>query len=378
MINQVKKLISEGNLYFEDGYLTSKGISESQFFNIFPIEDYSSSEFQSSSNTGTCKVDELGFYFENYHDLFKEVENCLDKFPFEEVYIVDVGFKNVTNFVRFYAGWLELLLLVSDHQYPIDHFSSSKAYILVEKNGKRTSTVFTVSPDQIPPEELEIFLDKISDPNRLLKSCLADDAHQGERLSTMKSSLAELLGVDNWTFIDLMTSADSLLSLFHTNYETYLRSFSFDEFIKNLEDDVGEFIKKVEEQIQSFYVQALAVPGAVILASALRGAEGSISLALVFSAGLALILVFMSLKSKKSFIDRVKENTLTKLSIYKDRTTDIDNTYVKETIAEKVTSAIGSVEQTSKDSKDEIDKIRDVIIALIFIYCICAIVFGRL
>jgi|GEM_PF-3312448 len=86
----------------------------------------------------------------------------------------------------------------------------------------------------------------------------------------------------------------------------------------------------------------------------------------------------MSLKSKKSFINRVKENTLTKLSIYKDRTADIDNTYVKETIADKVSSAIGSVEKTSEDSKDEIDKIRDVIIALILIYFICATVFGRL
>jgi len=274
MTDQIHKLISDGSLYFEDGYITSEGIDKDQFFNIFPVESYSSSEFQTSSNTGTCEVDELGFYFESYHKLFEEVEENLSEFPFKEVYIANVGQKDVTNFVRFYASWLELLLLISDHQYPIDNLSSSKAYIFVEKNGKRKSTVFTVSPDQIPSEELEIFLDKISDPNSLLQSCLADDAHQGERLSTMKSSLVELLGVDKWTFIDLMTSADSLLSLFHTNYETYLRSFSFDEFIKNLEDDVGEFIKKVEEQIQSFYVQALAVPGAVILASAFRGAEG--------------------------------------------------------------------------------------------------------
>ena len=144
-----------------------------------------------------------------------------------------------------------------------------------------------------------------------------------------------------------------------------------------MEEDVGDFINKVEEQIQGFYMQALAVPGAVILASALRGAEKSVSLALIFSASLALLLVFRSLISKKKFIKRIAENTQTKLQLYKSRTADINNNFAKSIISEKIEAAMTSVTETEKDSIKDIRNLRDIIISVIAMYLICATVFWK-
>ena len=206
---------------------------------------------------------------------------------------------------------------------------------------------------------------------------LQQDAHQREKLSTMKTTLITLIDEKKMQFVDFLESGESLLNLFHINYEMYLKSFSFDDFIRDLEDDVGDFINKVEEQIQGYYVQSLAVPGAVILASALRGAEKNVSLALVFSALLALILVFRSLISKRKFINRIAENTQTKLEIYEKRTEEISNSFAKETIAEKIIVAKESVEDTRTDNVRDVESVRDIIIVLIGLYFISAIVFWK-
>ena len=124
-------------------------------------------------------------------------------------------------------------------------------------------------------------------------------------------------------------------------------------------------------------MQALAVPGAVILASALRGAEKSISLALIFSASLALILVFRSLLSKKKFINRISNNTQEKLELYQRRTSDIENNFAKIAISEKIYSAVSSVIETEKDSIKDIENLRDIIVSVIALYFVCSIVFYK-
>lgn len=373
---EIKELFANGTLFFDGKYFTSKGLSDKKFESLFPSAEYKTFDF--TGQTGTVDVSEVDFIFEDYHDLIKQVEISDDYKLFQnEVILITKGLVKIGQFAEYYKKWMDIFDKVSDHQYQINPSCLAKTYIFIEKKSVNASTLLTIDIDQISEERIEKFVESISNPISLLDSCLQEDAHQGEKISTLKTSIVNIVEERQLSFIDLLGLAEELLNTFHTNYETYLRSFSFEEFIKDLEDDVGNFINKVEEQIQGFYVQALAVPGAVILASALRGAEKSISLALLFSTVLALIIVFSSLKSKTKFIVHITENTLTKLNIYQRRTSDIENSCARQTISEKIKVAVDSVKDTSEDSKREIENLRDIIIVLIAFYAISSVLLGN-
>jgi hypothetical protein len=376
----IKTLIKTEQLVVQDTFLTSKNLPPHEFTELFPTSSYPSADFEVQTGTGTVNVNDLDFIFDSYYDLFKEVAGK-NKNPISSEVIIlpdKREFVDLGDFAEFYRLWIELLEKVSEHQYLLDSSEINRAYIFVHKESLNLSSVLNIELNQVNGDELAALITSISNPKLLLESCLQEDAHQLEKLSMMKTSIVELIDKHGFSFLELFASAENLLNTFHKNYETYLRSFSFEEFIKDLEDDVGNFISKVEEQIQGFYVQALAVPGAVILASALRGAEKNISLALIFSTVLALILVFRSLKSKTVFITRITTNTLTKLTIYQRRTVDIANAFAKDTITEKIEAAVSSVNRTSEESKKEICELGDIIIGLLAIYTISAIVFWKL
>jgi hypothetical protein len=378
-IQVVKELFDEKKLTIQDGFLTSNNLSKEKFDELFPVTKYASSEFDSKNLEGTVDVVDVNYILDDYHELFNKAACKALNLEYPKVIILSHGIKfiDVSDFAKFYSQWIELIGKVSDHQYPLGQRKLDCAYIFVNQDTLNRSTVLNIEIDKIPSRELEKLSKSISDPSLLLESCLQEDAHQNEKISMMKTSIVELIENNHKSIVELFSSTENLLNNFHKNYETYLRSFSFEDFIKDLEEDVGNFVSKVEEQIQGFYIQALAVPGAVILASALRGVEKNISLALVFSTVLALTIVFRSLKSKITFIDRITKNTLTKLDIYQRRTCDISNDFAKETISEKIAVAIKSVNDTSLESKLEIEKLRDIIIGLICMYAISALVFFK-
>lgn len=376
MINVSSKIFdyyADGKLYIDSECLCSKEITEAEFEVLFPASDYNSKEF--AYGEGSVKYEQVDFIFKDVYELIKKVTECeyknINNFP-KEIISIDSGVHKLNNFPENYKDWMSLLLKLANHSYKSPH----QIFVFIEKNSSGTSTVLDVKINDFEKSKILYLIDNISSPKSLLDSCSDQDVHQGERLSTMKTSLTELINKKGFNLIELLCSSEVLLETYHKIYETYLRSFSFDEFIKDLEDDVGSFIDKVEEQIQGFYVQALAVPGAVILASAFRGVEKGISISLLFSTFLAITIVFASLKSKIKFIERIKKNTLSKLKIYHKRTDGIGNQAAKDSILEKINEAISSVNKTSKDNKRDIYKMRDTIIALGIMYIIAATVFG--
>ncbi|MCU4674297.1 hypothetical protein N7931_01515 [Catenovulum sp. 2E275] len=378
MSNIIRQILNENKFEIDDAYVTFHGINQLEFENLFPIAEYPSRDYNAQSCRGSLSLDEIDFIFSDYHELFTRIESGNIEAIYEEVYIDHHGIVKMSNLPNFYVRWLELLALLADHNYQQDKMSNAQTFIFVENTERSTSTVIEVDLSKVSEGALSALSSAIGDPTLLLESCRQEDTHQNERLSVMKSTIIRCFESNDKCFTELFANSDSILNSFHRNYETYIRSFSFEEFIKDLEDDVGDFIKKVEEQIQNFYVQSLAVPGAVILSSALRGAEKSISLALIFSTFLALVLVFKALKSKMKFIDRITENTLTKLNLYQKRTEDIRNSFAQTTISEKIKDAENSVNTTSKESKDDICNLRDIIIFLIAMYLVCAAIFFRL
>jgi hypothetical protein len=376
---EIIECYAKGAFNFEGNYFTSVDLSKEKFNILFPIDIYPSSDF--TNGIGTVDIEDINFIFKDFHTLIEYIEchdlkiigNSYNKVILDSYGIIELG-----EFAQHYKEWIQIFDEIADHQYPVNDLSSGRNYIFIEKNDDKNSTVLSMNIDNISEKDIYKLIKSISSPKLLLKSCLQKDAHQGEKRATLKSSLLKMIRNKNISLIEILSLGETLLNTFHKNYETYLRSFSFEDFIKDLEDDVGDFISKVEEQIQGFYVQALAVPGAVILASAFRGADKGISVALLFSTVLALTIVFSSLKSKTKFITRVADNTLTKLSIYKKRTADIKNTFAQQTILEKINAAIKSVEDTAEDCKREIQKLKNFIIVLVSTYVIVAILFEKI
>ncbi|HAA97368.1 hypothetical protein [Alteromonas macleodii] len=375
----LKQFFCEGKLFVNGDFLTSKELEEEKFKQLFSSINHQSYHFDVNSNVGTVSVEELDFIYEDFHDLLESALSYNEGAYPDEVIILSAGnsFVKVDDFMKNINGWFEFFRMTADHFFSNDREERSFSYVFIDHRSNKSSTVVTFNPADICSSVIEGLVDSITDPSKLLKSLNKNDAHKGEKLSTMRVSIIDMVKNNGLCFVDFLEFGEELLNKFHINYETYLKSFSFEDFVKDLEEDVGDFINKVEEQIQGFYMQALAVPGAVILASALRGAEKSVSLALIFSASLALLLVFRSLISKKKFIKRIAENTQTKLQLYKSRTADINNNFAKSIISEKIEAAMTSVTETEKDSIKDIRNLRDIIISVIAMYLICATVFWK-
>jgi hypothetical protein len=369
--SKVKELFTKGELFFDENFLASSNISEEEFSILFPLSKYSTQEFLNDQGSVDCE--QIDYIFKDLYEFITHIVTG-DRVDFpQEIILIDRGLYPVGEFAQYFKDWMIFFDMLACHQY-LDPY---KTYVFIEKKTINTSTVLQIKINDFSQLELDELINMMSSPSLLLDSCLVQDAHQGERLATMKASLTSLLTDKKINLFKLLCSAEKLLETYHKNYETYLRSFSFEEFIKDLEDDVSGFINKVEEQIQGFYVQALAVPGAVILSSALRGADKGISLSLIFSAFLAVIIVFTSLNSKTKFINRITENTLKKLNIYQKRTDDIENSSAKEIISEKINDAINSVKNTCMESKQDIFKMRDIIIAMGAMYLIAIVLTGQ-
>lgn len=375
---EIKDIFLHGKFNLEEGYLEVKNIHEQDFYNAFPKEKYESSLYEKRHQLGSVKVEDIDFIFDDYHQLIRFISSNNEAKTYKEVVVLSQSLNLIyieTQCINF-NKWIEFFDFISVHKYPKSDRNDSWAYIFFDKKSKKTSTVLDFDIGEYSEDEIREAFTNISDPSLLLNSVLQEDAHQGEKKSIMRASLIQMEDENNTGFLEFIQLSDKLLNLFHVNYETYLRSFSFEDFIKELEEDVGDFINKIEEQIQGFYIQALAVPGAVILASALRVANKSLNLALIFSTLLAFFILYRSMTAKKKFIKRMAENTITRLEIYEQRSSEINNSYAKDAISEKVKSAKNSIITCKKDSLRDIKGLVEKTVCIFIMYIISAVVFN--
>ena len=371
LLSYIDTCVRNKTAKLDQGYLVFS-VPETDVVSFFSTSTHPSYKYNQRRKEATIAYAEISQFYVSPNAFFKKIQT--KKVCDSEIYIYQQGIFEVEDFKNSYYAWLDLFKLLSEFDFE-NETTKASTYIFVSKEGTTESINSCIN--EISPEELINLLEHISNPLRLLTTSIQEDAHKGEKQSVLKTSLITFVKIDNKSIIELMCSAENLSNLYHQNYETYLRSFSFDDFITDLEDDTREYINKIEEQIQSFYVQALAIPGAVILASAFRTAEKSISLALIFGTILAFILMLSSLNTKKNFINRIQSNTLDKLDIYLKRLGDIDNEYAKSSIREKIELSRSSVDSVSTETKNKMDWIRDIVIAIFCMYVITSIVLGH-
>ena len=170
MFSRVKSLFDSGQLFVEDEFLTSRGLSFDEFNEIFPKDDYSSFDYVEKSKTGTVKISQLDFIFFDYHELFS---NVICKLPVsEEVLILSdqKDFIALGETVNFFNGWLEFFEELSDHAYPKRSEDYSKTFIFIDKGGKNNSSLISLDLGELSSSRLKNLIKNITSPILLLES----------------------------------------------------------------------------------------------------------------------------------------------------------------------------------------------------------------
>lgn len=308
-------------------------VSEQLMDNI--CEYYPAARFDKRNQEVTFDAEECDWFSVNYNQLLsKLIKGNEIK---QGIHFIGANKRIYDNvlFSNHIKNWLRLFEKLSQK---VLHGDGELSFVLMPKDGTKSSvSIISIRPSY-DESELSDYFDEISNPDNLLNLIEADDAHREERKSTLVATIGEIANNCEHDFIELTTKNEQLSAAFHANYEVYLRSFSFNEFSKELEDDIQDYTSKVSEQVHSFHLQALAVPGAVILASAVRSASASTegNFAVFFSASIALTIVIFSLFNKIFFITEIANNAVHKLELYIQQAEKIGSEQVKENIQKRI------------------------------------------
>lgn len=298
-------------------------------------EYYPKAKFDKRSQEVTFDAEECDWFSVNYNHLLRKLTKGYE--IKQGIHFIGSNkriYENV-SFSSHIKNWFRLFEKLSQKVLNGD---DELSFVLMPKDGSKSSvSIISIKPSY-DESELSDYFDKISNPDNLLNLIEADDAHREERKSTLVATIGEIANNCEHDFIELTTKNEELSAAFHVNYEVYLRSFSFNEFSKELEDDIQDYTSKVSEQVHSFHLQALAVPGAVILASAVRSASASTEgiFAIFFSASIALTIVMFSLFNKIFFIKEIANNADHKLELYVQQAEKIGLEQVKENIQNRI------------------------------------------
>jgi len=174
--------------------------------------------------------------------------------------------------------WKELLTSLSDH---CDN-NQIIMFISNDKGGKKI--------------EMPVFLnnsglDELDDPVLIYESALQlkgwldiKDAHEKERLSVMRTALAEVIDTlsdSNDIFLSLMKKAKNLLNKYDELYDIYTKRFSINKILNELDEKSLEYTSKINEYISSSQNKALTIPGALIAVGALAKVGGLLEGAII-------------------------------------------------------------------------------------------------
>lgn len=238
--------------------------------------------------------------------------------------------------------WKELLSVLSDH---CDN-NQIIIFISNDKGGKKI--------------ELPVFLnfsglDELDDPVLVFESALKlkgwldiKDAHEKERLSVMRTALAEVIDTlsdSNSIFLSLMKKAKNLLNKYDELYDIYTKRFSINKILNELDEKSLEYTSKINEYISSSQNKALTIPGALIAVGALAKVGGLLEGAIILG-GLWMI----------------KRVTVTANDIYRDSFSSLEkrleNAFRKYLRFDEGKEIRENAIEIEADIRDKVDKAR--------------------
>ncbi len=174
-----------------------------------------------------------------------------------------------------------------------DHIQNENAVIFITSDTGLSKFEISTSVDFKELQKITNPTNKLEEIIKLQNLLNIDDPHKKERISVMRSSIAEFINITlNKTniFLDLIKKSSLLPSKYDDLYDIYMRRFSVNKILNELDEKSIEFTSKINEFISSSQTKAITMPGALIAVGALAKVGGVLEAALILG-GLWMIRI---------------------------------------------------------------------------------------
>lgn len=197
----------------------------------------------------------------------------------------------------------------------------------------------------LKPRAIEDFLETIKNLDELqlqsiikLSKWLNDDndRHLIEKksiLSTVISNQFPEVDGNTYSFHHVLIKIPEIEKEISGQYELYLENFSYEKFVKKLEENTEKFTNRVNDTLSKVFTQTLALPIAAASLQALRTDSTVVYIALIIACILclaALLIQFKALKNIENEVEGFKDKG--KIPLPLQKTWRNDEEKIKETI----------------------------------------------
>lgn len=200
----------------------------------------------------------------------------------------------------------------------------------------------------LKPSAIEVFLETVKNLDYLqlqsikkLSKWLNDDndRHLIEKksiLSTVISNKFPEVDGNIYSFHHVLIKISEIEKEISGQYELYLENFSYEKFVKKLEENTEKFTNRVNETLSKVFTQTLALPIAAASLQALRTDSAIVYIALIIACILclaALLIQFNSLKNIEKEVEGFKAKG--KIPLPLQETWCKDEEKIKESIGQQ-------------------------------------------
>ena len=276
-------------------------------------------------------------WFKTVPDFFKKTrliaKSQVEEVPESELFIEEFGSDAIKNNqiatgAKNYILWVNLLVKLSDH-YEYEKIHHHPKFVFIsedEKNKKIRKTTLILKPKT---DDLD-FLLSVTKPI-LDGECLrALDIHAFERRSVMRLSLIEeVRNADNEEYFltTLISNPTCFYETYNGNYEAYIRKFSLDKLVQEVEREKLDALEKINSQIQEHQTKSLAIPGILIGTALVKDWTLSSAILAILAIIITSIIFIISNKNRRESILEIADRTkhiITIISNEKIEDTNLD------------------------------------------------------
>lgn len=199
--------------------------------------------------------------------------------------------------------WKKLLTHIADH------FQSNKVVIFITSENSVTKLDIPLIVSNSSLQQLEQSEKCHNEILKLYSLIEINDPHSKERASVLRTALSEIIyNVDESESLlfEFIQRSPLLNRKYDELYDIYIRRFSVNKLLNELDEKSLEFTSKINEYISSSQNKAFTIPGALIAIGALVKSGGIIESAIIFLG----LWIIMSVTKTANDIYRESFNSL--------------------------------------------------------------------
>lgn len=294
--------------------------------------------------------------YDSWEALFNKV-NATSSIP-KNYYIIEDKASSFddsinSNFFKLFCLGRRLLAELADHCEPTkgNAKGSKNLVFIIETENSVSKHEFKPTIDFKSLLNISNLDKQLTAFNNMLNTINLPDNKDLERKNILRSSLSELLSDfsnNEKLFEKIISLGHELNNKFNNQYELYLKKFSVNKTLKEINDQDLNYTSKINEIVSSTQNKALTIPGTLIAIGAIMNIDHySDGLAILLGLLITSIIVYRSLNVHESTIEHLKKQVESDFKRYDNLN---EETEVKAQA--KITNAalLGLLEKANKNS----------------------------